>query len=220
MGTVGQLISNRCIMEEVRQHHCNLAVAFYDHKKVYAKVHHDWMIRKYEWIRIQRSVIRLIKELMKKWKTRLEIRSDREKMTSQWIQILCGFLQGDNYSPVRFCISEIPVCILLQHSCGRARQSYHEKNTQLACGQSKGVYTKKITMHQRISTRLLYKPATTPEPAIVSKCAKIIFEHGKMVEGKGLQVLEERMKTMDPNENEIYKFLGIEQADGIQTESV
>ena len=31
-----------------------------------------------------------------------------------------------------------------------------------------------------------------------------------MVREEGLQVLEERMKTMDPDENEIYKFLGIE----------
>ena len=54
----------------------------------------------------------------------------------------------------------------------------------------------------------------------VSKCAEVIFEHGKMVRGEGLQVLEERMKTMDPNENEIYKFLGIEQADGIRTNTV
>ena len=28
------------------------------------------------------------------------------------------------------------------------------------------------------------------------------------------------MKTMDPDENDIYKFLGIEQADGIQTKMV
>ena len=46
----------------------------------------------------------------------------------------------------------------------------------------------------------------------VSKCAEIIFEDGKMVR-EGLQVLEERIKTMDPDENEVYKFLGIEQAD-------
>ena len=44
----------------------------------------------------------------------------------------------------------------------------------------------------------------------VSKCAEIIFEYGKMVRGEGLQVLEETMKTMDSDENEIYKFLGIE----------
>ena len=35
-----------------------------------------------------------------------------------------------------------------------------------------------------------------------------------------MQVLEERMKTMNPDENDIYKFLGIEQADGIKTKNV
>ena len=34
----------------------------------------------------------------------------------------------------------------------------------------------------------------------VSKCAEIIFEHGKMVRGECLQVLDGRMKTMDPDE--------------------
>ena len=47
-----------------------------------------------------------------------------------------------------------------------------------------------------------------------------MFERGKMVRGEGLEVLEERMKTMDADENEIYKFLGIEQADGIKTKKV
>jgi len=54
----------------------------------------------------------------------------------------------------------------------------------------------------------------------VSKCAEIIFQNGKMTGGEGLQVLEERMKTMNPDENDIYKFLGIEQADGIKTKTV
>ena len=54
----------------------------------------------------------------------------------------------------------------------------------------------------------------------VSKCLGIIFTNGKMVKGEGLQVLEERMKTIDPDENEIYKFLGIEQVDGIRMKTV
>ena len=54
----------------------------------------------------------------------------------------------------------------------------------------------------------------------VTKCAEIVFERGKMVRGEGLQVLEERMDFMDPDKNEIYKFLGIEQADGIKTKRV
>ena len=41
-----------------------------------------------------------------------------------------------------------------------------------------------------------------------------------MVRAEGLEVLEERMRTIDPDETEIYKFLGIEQADGIKTKKV
>ena len=37
LGTVDQLIIDRCIMEEVQQYHRNLVVAFYDYKKAYDK---------------------------------------------------------------------------------------------------------------------------------------------------------------------------------------
>ena len=47
-----------------------------------------------------------------------------------------------------------------------------------------------------------------------------MFERSTMVRREELEVLEERMKTMDPDENEIYKFLGIEQADGVKTKKV
>ena len=60
-------------MEEVKQHHRNLAVAFCDYKKAYDKVHHDWMLRVYQWIGIPDEVIKLISNLMELWKTRLEI---------------------------------------------------------------------------------------------------------------------------------------------------
>ena len=54
----------------------------------------------------------------------------------------------------------------------------------------------------------------------VSKCPEIVFEHRKTMGGEGLTVLDERMETMDRDENEIYKFLGLEQADGIKTKIV
>ena len=82
LGTVDQLIINRCIIEEVKQNDCNLAVAFYNYKKACNKFHYDWMMSVYEWIGIPRSVIKLIKELMRKWKTRLEFWRDGARMTS------------------------------------------------------------------------------------------------------------------------------------------
>ena len=118
LGTVDQLIIDRCIMEQVKSHHRNLAVAFYNYKKAYDKVHHDWMLRVYTWIGIPTNVVTLMRELMRKWKVRLEIWNDGEKKISRWINVLCSFLQGDSYSPVGFCLTETPVCNLLQETKG------------------------------------------------------------------------------------------------------
>ena len=54
----------------------------------------------------------------------------------------------------------------------------------------------------------------------VSKCAEIVFQSGKIVRKEELEVLEERMKTMDPDKYEIYKFLGIEHVDRIKTKKI
>ena len=48
-------------------------------------MHHDWILRVYEWVE-------LIHQLMSKWKARLEIWNEGEKVNSRWIKILCGFL--------------------------------------------------------------------------------------------------------------------------------
>ena len=102
LGTVDHLLIDVCIMAEVRSYHRNLAVAYYDHKKAYDKVHHDWMLRVFNWMGIPKNVTALLKALMVKWKTRLEVWNDGQKQVSRWIQIVCGFLQGDSYSPVGF----------------------------------------------------------------------------------------------------------------------
>ena len=41
LGTVDQLIIDNYIMEVVRRHRRNLAVAYYDYRKAYDSVHHD-----------------------------------------------------------------------------------------------------------------------------------------------------------------------------------
>ena len=115
LGTVDQLIIDRCIMEEVKTQHRNLAIAFYYYKTAYDKVHHNWMLRIYSWMGLPANVISLLRQLMRYWKTRFEIWNEG---VSRWIDIMCGFLQGDRYSPAGFCLSEVPVCKLLQETKG------------------------------------------------------------------------------------------------------
>ena len=108
-------------MEEVKTQHKNLVVAFYDYKKAYDKVHHDWMLRVYSWMGLPANVISLLRQVIRYWKTRLEIWNEGEKKASRWIDIMCGFLQGDSYSPVGLCLSEVPVCKLLKETKGYRR---------------------------------------------------------------------------------------------------
>ena len=53
-------------MEEVKTYHRHLAVAFYNYKKAYNKIQHDWMLRIYKWIGIPDNVITLLNSLMRK----------------------------------------------------------------------------------------------------------------------------------------------------------
>ena len=47
-----------------------------------------------------------------------------------------------------------------------------------------------------------------------------MFKRGKMIKGEGLSVIEEKMKALNPDQREIYKFLGCEQAEKIDMERV
>ena len=161
---------------------------------------------------------------MEKWKTRLEIWSRGEKLTSRWIDISCGFLQEDSYSPAGFCISEIPVCLLLQQSKGYRMGLPGCRDIS----RTHSLFVDDLKQYQEIihetlkdvNEIIVQESHDTGACYGVAKCAEIVFERGKMVRGEGLQVLEERMESMDPDKNEIYKFLGTDQADGTKTKRV
>ena len=118
LGTVDLLLVDQCIMEEIKCHHRNAAVAYYDYKKAYDYVHHDWINRVIGWMELDIKVRKVIAKMMSGWKTRLVITSEREQKKSRWIQFNQGFLQGDSFSPVGFCICEIPILMLIESSKG------------------------------------------------------------------------------------------------------
>ena len=100
LGTVDQLIIDRAIMDEVKGQQRNLAVAFYDYQKAYDMVRHDWMIRVYQWMGAPEKLIEFVKELMKRWKTKLEVTENKKQIVSRLSNVTRGFLQGDSFSPM------------------------------------------------------------------------------------------------------------------------
>ena len=59
-GTMDLVIVDRCIVEEVKEYHRNLVVAFYEYKKAYDTVHHDLMLTVCRRIGILNEVICLV----------------------------------------------------------------------------------------------------------------------------------------------------------------
>ena len=221
LGTVDQLLIDKCIADEVREHKRNLAVAFYDYTKAYDRVHHDWMLRVYRWIGIPENVIRIISQLMKNWKTRLEVYDGKQRHVSRWISIACGFLQGDSYSPIGFCLSEVPVCLMLNESrgyrMGPPGQRLVKRTHSLFIDDLK-TYQESHELLCAVNEMLVKASKDTGACYGVNKCAEMVFQRGRMVLAEGLEVLQEKMRSLDPDQNETYKFLGIEQGKKIDKE--
>ena len=160
---------------------------------------------------------------MELWKTRIKLWNRGGKMASRWIHITCGYLQGGSYSTVGFCICKIPVRWLLQQNRGCRMGlpgSRDVTRTQSLFFDDLKVYEESNKILRDVNEAIIQARYNTVAFYGVPKCAETVFERGKIVRGDGLKVLEEKVKTMDPDENEIYKFLGIEQADGIKTKKV
>ena len=121
-------------MKEMKRYHRNKTVTFYDYKKAFDKVYYHWMLRVYRWKGVLDELIKLISNIMELWKTRVEIWSNRGKLTIIWLNISCGFLQGDSYSPVGFFVFEILACrILHQRENGLTRKQRCQSNTLILC---------------------------------------------------------------------------------------
>ena len=60
----------------------------------------------------------VIDQLMTRWNTKLEVSDQGKKVFSRWIEFRRRFLQEDSYSPVGFCLTEIPIAMLLEETEG------------------------------------------------------------------------------------------------------
>ena len=154
--------------------------------------------------------------IITRWKTRLEV-FNQGKVVSRWIEIKRGFLQGDSYSPLGFCLTEIPIAMLLEgtegykmgppgnrevirrHSLFIDLKVYQENHAKLAVANE-------TTVQASLDTGACYG---------VKKCAETVFKRGKMIRGEALSVIKEKMKALDPEQREIYKILRCEQAEKI-----
>ena len=103
---------------------------------------------------------------------------------------MCGFLQGHSYSPVRFCLSEVPICILPSET----REYRMGPPGQHKVKQTHGLFIDDLKAykesHELLSATNKMIIKATGACYRVKKCAEIVFKHGKMVKGDGMEQMK------------------------------
>ena len=89
----------------------------------------NWMTRVYQWLGVPKKVVNVIVnvKLMEGWKNRLEATEVGKVLTSRKINIRKRFLQGDSYSSVGFCLTEIPILMLIEEIDGYTMGKRHRE---------------------------------------------------------------------------------------------
>ena len=68
-GCTDQLLINKMILDEAKQHRRNLLMMWFDYKKAFDSVPHDWILEALELAQVSLKIINTIKSLMGTWAT-------------------------------------------------------------------------------------------------------------------------------------------------------
>ena len=163
-------------------------------------VRHDWMTRVYQWIGVPETVVNIIVKLMEGWETRLELNENGKILTSRKIKIRKRFLQGDSYSSVGFCLTEVLISILIQethgYTMGQKDKDRVKRTPSLFIGNLK-IYQESHRNLEVVNEMIVKGSMDTGACYGVNKCAEIVFRKNKIIKGEGLAVLEEKIDALD-----------------------
>ena len=102
------------ILDEVKRHRRNLFVMWFDYKKAFDSVPHNWILKALELAKVPPNLISAINRLIKVWSTKVSLHGSKETITMDNIKYQTGLLQGDCLSLMLFILRVNPLPYLLQ----------------------------------------------------------------------------------------------------------
>ena len=147
------------------------------------------MMMVFRWMKIDKEVCGVIERMIGLWKTKLYIKNEKgERVVSRQIRILRGFLQGDSFSPVGFCLTEVPIGILLNDAPGYRMGEPGNR----VCKRIHGLFVDDLKVygdnHKKleVTNETIVKASTDVGAAY--GVSKAVFERGVIKKGEGLDV--------------------------------
>ncbi|KAL1448229.1 hypothetical protein WDU94_006605 [Cyamophila willieti] len=214
-GCKDQLLISKFITENAKKKKKNLSVAWIDYMKAYDSLPHTWIIKTLEIYKICPTIIDFMKVSMRQWQTEMSLFFEGGVIKTRNIQIKRGIYQGDSLSPLLFCLALIPLTNMLnQERIGYEIERNIRINHLLYMDDLK-LFAKNEEEIQRAVDIVKTFSKDVKMSFGLDKCATITIKRGKVVTTENIQVNEEEeIKSLSSEET--YKYLGLEERDGIE----
>ena len=208
------MLINKMILENAKSKHKHLSTAWIDYKKAFDSVPHSWILRCLETFKVSPVLINFLRTSMTLWETNLSLSHSNGILTANGMRIKCGIFQGDSLSPLLFCMALIPLSQLLDdtgygYKIGNKKINhlfYMDDLKLYACNDDELEGLLKTVRASGDDIRLEFD---------LDKCAKATCKRGKL-ESTDNVVLDDESVIRELEQEETYKYLGVNEGDGIQ----
>ena len=213
-GCKEQLIIDSVIRKQTEKHQRNLHTAFIDYRKAFDTVPHSWLLRILEIYKINPVIRQFLASIMKKWKTKIQLRTADKQLETEFINILRGIFQGDALSALWFCMCLNP----LSNALNKTKSGFHIRDRR------KTLYLLNHLLY--VDDIKLYgsSPAELKELLSIveavsedikmefgfDKCKVLNIRKGKWSNEETEQFLNNQT-VQQMNEEDLYKYLGFHQ---------
>ena len=153
-------------------------------------------------------------ESMSNWKTTLSLSHSQGTIKTRAISIKSGIFQGDSLSPLLFCLSLAPLSTLLNNT-GYWYEVGGKKISHLFYMDDLKTHVKNDNQQEGLLKTIKAFSDDICMQFGLAKCAKATFKRGKLTQTTDITV--DTNTTIKELEQEgAYKYLGINEGDGIQ----
>ena len=210
-GCTDQLLINKMILEEIRNHQRNAFFRWFDYKKAFDSVAHVWIRRALELAKVPPDITSAITSLMKSWKTRVSLKTQTGTIQTSSISYECGVLQGDCLAMMLFIMSINPLSHLLQTAEGYTSGppgARDTKVTHLLFVDDLKTFDKGLSQAEE---KLRIITEFTNDIGMKfgeEKCAYLNIEKGKRKQlGKTIEMNNLKLKELE--DGDTYRYLGV-----------
>ena len=165
--------------------------------------------------KIHPVLITFIEECMSQWKTNMTLVHKERVLETGPIRFKRGIFQGDSLSPLLFTMSLNPLSQELQKTGYGYQLDEQTKINPLFCVDDLKLYGTSDNQPTGLINTVKNESHDIKMEFGLDKCAKASFKRGKKVSAEEIP-LNDSQVMQDLDQDETYKYLGMEEGEGIQ----